>query len=143
MSNELFINGEPAESKGVTSSGIGTVSQEQSELDSLMMEKDEQGNLRFTTDPSYRHAMQQRAEELTATIKREQNLSDEQPLAMIDDRDPMTKVIDNDEMLDFLEATDRYGRNRMSSDPDYRASVYAYFERKHPESAEDYHEVIE
>ena len=99
MSNDLFINGEPVESTGVTSSGIGKVSDEKSELDSLMMAKDEQGNLRFTTDPSYRHAIQERAKQLTSAIQQELNLSYEEPLALHDDRDAMTKVLDNEEML--------------------------------------------
>ena len=60
----------------------------------------------------------------------------------LDDRDPMTKFIDNEEMLDFLEAKDRYGRQRMGSDPEYRQAVYDYFQRKYPDLAEDYHEVI-
>ena len=142
MSNDLFINGEPVESTGVTSSGIGKVSDEKSELDSLMMAKDEQGNLRFTTDPSYRHAIQERAKQLTSAIQQELNLSYEEPLALHDDRDAMTKVLDNEEMLDFLDAKDRYGHNRMSSDPEYRQAVYDYFQRKYPDAAEDYYEVI-
>jgi hypothetical protein len=144
MTNDttLFINGQPHSSQGVTSSGIGTPSAEQSELDTLMMAKDDHGNLRFTTDPEYRDAIHERTRQLTAVIKHNQGLESEEPMALYDDRDPMTKVLDNEEMLDFLEAKDRYGHNRMSSDPEYRQAVYDYFQRKYPDSAEGYHEVI-
>jgi dsDNA-specific endonuclease/ATPase MutS2 len=139
----LFINGEPAGPETNRNSQIGKVSDAQAELDSLMNATDASGNLRFTVDPQYRESIQERSKALITAINYEQGYeAPKDDERIYDDRDPMTKVLDNEDMVDFLEAKDRYGRQRMAVDPDFRQSVYDYFLRKYPDMAADHNEVI-
>jgi len=139
----LFINGEPADPSKHPHPRIGRVSDAQAELDILMNAVDEKGRLRFTVDPQYRESIQERSRALIAEINHQKNIYDDVEDEGINDyRDPMTKVLDNEEMLDFLEAKVRYGRQRMAADPDFRQAVYDYFLRKYPDMASDYSEVI-
>lgn len=146
MTNEnptLFIDGQPATESNTSLGRFGKPSAEQAELDSLMNATDENGNLRFTVDPEYRAAIKERSHQLTTAINYSKGLHHEEPQQLYDHRDPMTKFIDNEEMIEFLEAKDTWGNQRMSADPNYRQAVYDYFLRKYPDLAEDYHEVIE
>jgi len=139
----LFINGEPATDDTAPNRKYYKPSAEESEIQRLYSATDDKGNLRFTVDPEYREQIANRLNELQPVVNQQQGLEPTEPETLVDYRSSMERVLDQEEIEEFLNATDRYGNQRMSVDPDFRKAVYEYFERKYPDAAKPYVEIID